>query len=156
MDVYKIRSELRRMGIKELLKMTINQKIRKCIIINNTCRFYFCYNNSNFCVSEIFGESCQVERLDKVEEVFQKDDEPVFLPSLLWKLELEPVSTEKKAPELKVYWRDRLTRSITLLGRVTERRKRERTDNFNDLLKRVVSDFSDQVKDPFGIFLLGS
>jgi hypothetical protein len=102
------------------------------------------------------GESCQVERLDKREKVFLKDDETVFMQPLLHELEVGPVLTEKKDPEFKVYWRDKLTRSIALLGSITERRKKERTDNLNDLLKRVISDFSGQVKDPIGIFLLGS
>jgi len=144
------------MGINKLLKMATNQKIQKCIIINNTCRFHFRYRNFNFCVSEIIGESCEIERLDKLEEIFQRDDGPVFLHPLLQGLEVGPVFIEKKTSEFKVYWRNRITRSVTFLGRVTERRKKERRNNFTDLLKRAIKDFSDQVKDPSGIFLLGS
>lgn len=156
MDFYSTRGELRRMGINKLLKMATNQKIQKCIIINNTCRFHFRYRNFNFCVSEIIGESCEIERLDKLEEIFQRDDETIFLRPLLRELELGPVFIEKKTSEFKVYWRNRITHSVTFLGRVTERRKKERRNNFTDLLKRAIKDFSDQVKDPSGIFLLGS
>lgn len=144
------------MGIKELLRMATNQKIRKCLVINKTCRFYLRYKNFYFCASEILGKGCEIERLDRLEEVFQRDDETVFMCPFLRGLELEPVFIEEKPPEFKVYWRDRLTHSITFLGRVVERRKKERKNNFSDLLKKAKTEFSDQVETPSGIFLLGS
>ena len=133
--------------------MASNQKIRNCIIGGKSCPFYIYYKNFNFCVSEIIGEGCQIERLDKLEEIFQKDNETIFIhPSLP---ELESVSIRKGTCEVNVYWRDRFTCSVTLLGKVTERRKKERKNNFCDLLKRALRDFSDQVEDPSGIFLMG-
>lgn len=156
MDFFKTRHELRQMGIKDLLQMTTNQKIQKCIIINHPCRYYFRYSHFTFCVSEILGESCQVERLHRLEETLPKDKRKFLGPPLFQKLEVGSGLPEKKALRFKVYWRDRHTRSIALLGSVTERRKKERIDNLGDLLKKVVNDFSEQVDDPSGIFLLDS
>ena len=155
MDFFKTRSELRRMGIKELLKMVSDQKIRNCIIGGKSCPFYIYYKNFNFCVSEILGEGCQVERVEKLEEIFYEDDQAIFLHPFLPELELGPASIKKGMSGVKVYWRDRLTRSVILLGRVIERRKKERENNFCNLLKRAIMDFSEQVKDPSGIFLMG-
>jgi hypothetical protein len=62
----------------------------------------------------------------------------------------------RKNNEFDVYYRDSLTRSIVFLGKVVERRKKERVNNFKDLLKKAIIDFSGQVKDPSRIFLLGT
>lgn len=157
MDFSNTRSELKRMGFKELLQIATKQKIRTCIMINNPCPFYFRYDSFNFCVSEILGEGCQVDRLDQfIGDRHQTNGETVFLPPFLHDLKEEQAFTRKKDLEFKVYWRDRTTRSITQLGTVTERRKKERGNNFADLLKRAINNFSYQVLDPSGIFLLGS
>ena len=63
---------------------------------------------------------------------------------------------EKKANEFRVYYRDPKTRSIVFFGKVMERRRKERGNNLKDLLNKAIKDFSDQVKDPSAIFLLGS
>jgi hypothetical protein len=91
-----------------------------------------------------------------LEEALPKDNGKLLGPPLFQKLEVGPGLPEKRALVFKVYWRDRHTRSITLLGSVTERRKKERIDNLSALLKKAVNDFSERVKEPSGIFLLAS
>jgi len=144
------------MGLSDLLKIVTNQKIQNCVRISNPCRYYFRYHSFPFCASEILGESCQVERLQQLEEILQKDNGKFLGPPLFQTLEAGPGFAEKKELKFKVYWKDGLSRSFILLGSVTERRKKERIDNFNDLYKKAVNDFSEQVKDPLEIFLLES
>jgi hypothetical protein len=45
---------------------------------------------------------------------------------------------------------------MVLLGKVTERRTKERGNNLKDLLNKAIMDYSDRAKDPSEIFLLGS
>lgn len=65
------------MGTKELLGTAANQKLQKCIVSNKLCRFHFRYGRFEFCVSELSGKSCEVERLDDHDEGFHKDYEKV-------------------------------------------------------------------------------
>ncbi len=53
-----------------------------------------------------------------------------------------------------VYYRDYSVDSMVFLGRIVERRKRERGNNFGDLSSKARQDY--QVKDPSAIFLLRS
>jgi len=77
MDFYSARSELRRMGIGELLGTAAEQKLQKCIIVGKPCRFYFRYGPFGFCASEILGTGCEIERLDDQGEVIQGDEEMI-------------------------------------------------------------------------------
>jgi ribosomal protein L13E len=45
---------------------------------------------------------------------------------------------------------------MVYLGTVVERRRRERENNLRDLLKKALKEYSDYVKDPSKIFLLGN
>jgi hypothetical protein len=71
-------------------------------------------------------------------------------------IEKEDISFEKEAAEFRVYYRDHLTRSVILLGKVMERRRKERGNNLSDLLNKAIMDYSTIAKDPSAIFLLGS
>jgi hypothetical protein len=73
---------------------------------------------------------------------------------LLDRIGISPLPPGKRAVEFKVYCRDHVTRLITFLGRVIERRTKERGNNLNDLLVKAVKDYSDCVAEPSTIFLL--
>jgi hypothetical protein len=59
--VSKLKSELRKMKRGDLLGMSLNQKERKCLL-GGICPFLLEYRCILFCVSEILGQGCQVER----------------------------------------------------------------------------------------------
>ena len=59
--VFRFKEELRKMKKGDLLKMVINQRERKCVL-GGLCRFLLEYRRIIFCVSEILGRGCQVER----------------------------------------------------------------------------------------------
>ena len=87
MNFYDPRSELRKMGTRQLLRTAADQKIQKCIIIGKPCRFLFRYRKFDFCASEMSGESCEIERLEEQEEVIQRDDEMISEQSIFQKPE---------------------------------------------------------------------
>jgi hypothetical protein len=152
MDVMKIKTELRRMGPRELFKLLTDQRIPKCLVGDAPCCFYLRHKEVGFCVSEIMGQGCQLEKLRKSEEVLPYAGKvSLFLP-LVQKMEMEPGLPLKKTVEFKVFYKNR---PILFLGKVIEKRKKERGDNLKDLLNKAIKDFSDRVKDPSRIFLLG-
>jgi hypothetical protein len=152
MDVFKARNELLRMKRGDLFRLASEQKISRCLVGGRACSLYFHYKGLHFCVSEILGKSCLYER---PEEESRKDEEILsplpFATHLLNGLSL----LGKKVTEFKVYSRDEVTRSMTLLGTIMERRMKERENNFWDLLIKARKDFADRVSDPSLIFLLG-
>ena len=57
------RTELRRLGPADLLKMASNQREHHCVLNpNGSCEFYFKYKGFGFCVSELLGQGCQAEK----------------------------------------------------------------------------------------------
>jgi hypothetical protein len=156
MDALKIRVELRKMGRRNALRLVTKQRISNCLIGGAACRFHLCYEEFSFCASEIMGHSCQLEKLKKLEEVYQGPELINRLLPLVQGIETEFILTEKRTAEFKVYYRDLATQSIVLLGKVMERRRKERGNNLKDLLNKAVTDYSDHAKDPSAIFLIGS
>ncbi len=67
MDIERIRAELRRLGACSLLKMAMNQKEAQCIL-TGLCRYYFRHQGVGFCISELLGHSCRVEK-SRLEEL---------------------------------------------------------------------------------------
>jgi hypothetical protein len=67
--IFQFKSELRKMKRGDLLRMSLNQKERKCLL-GGICPFLLEYRCILFCVSEILGQGCRVERqrLDSVQE----------------------------------------------------------------------------------------
>ncbi len=153
MDVYEVRSELRRMNKGDLFRLASNQKISRCLISGGACVFYLHYQGFNFCISEILEQSCQVERSEKLEDCYEdlQIDDP--LP-LMERSGMSPLQKEERAVVFKVYCRDDFTRSMVLLGKVIERRIKERGNNLNDLLLKAIKEYSDCAADPSTIFLL--
>ncbi len=67
MDFYLVRTEVRRLGKKKLFKMLMNQKESRCLL-SGLCSFRFEYKGFTFCISEVLGEGCELEKLKKLEE----------------------------------------------------------------------------------------
>ena len=60
--IFQARAELRRMAKANLLKMAFCQKEKKCVL-GGICPFLLEYQCILFCVSEILGQGCQIEKL---------------------------------------------------------------------------------------------
>ena len=56
-----LKSELRKMAKGSLLKMVLSQKEKNCLL-GGVCPFLLKYQRILFCVSEILGQGCQMER----------------------------------------------------------------------------------------------
>ncbi len=67
-----------------------------------------------------------------------------------------PLTSRKRTVVFNIYYREPPLKSIRFLGKVIERRLKERGNNFEDLLAKVRRDYTYRVIDPNGIFLLGS
>ena len=156
MDFYQARNELRRMSRRHLLSLASTQRVSKCFLGGRACCLHLHYQGSNFCISEIMGEGCQVERSAKGEEVYQSQDETSCPLPLMDRIGISPVSPGKKAVEFKVYCRDPVTKSMISLGNIFERRTKERGNNLRDLLVKAVRDYSYYIEGASTIFLLGS
>ena len=60
--IYQARTELTRMAKANLLKMALCQKEKNCVL-GGICPFLLEYQDILFCVSEILGRGCQIEKL---------------------------------------------------------------------------------------------
>ncbi len=60
--VFKLKAELRKMTKANLLKMALGQKEKNCLL-GGVCPFLFEYRRILFCISEILGQGCQMEKL---------------------------------------------------------------------------------------------
>jgi len=67
--VFKLKAELRKMKKGNLLRIFLNQEEKNCVL-GGVCPFLLQHRRILFCVSEILGQGCQVERqrLDSVQE----------------------------------------------------------------------------------------
>ncbi len=74
MDFHSVRTEVRRLGKKNLFNMLMGQKESRCIL-SGLCSFHFKYNGYTFCLSEILGEGCEFQRLKKLEQEICEDKE---------------------------------------------------------------------------------
>jgi len=88
------------------------------------------------------------------EQLYDEREKVNFSLPFQQKMETELLLPRKKAVEFKVYHGDRLTRSTVYLGKIIERRRKERGDNLKGLLSKAIEQYSDHVKDPSTIFLL--
>ena len=66
-EFYEARNKLRRMGEADLFELASKQGISRCVIGSGACGLYFRYEGFGFCVSEILGQSCQVQRSKTLE-----------------------------------------------------------------------------------------
>ena len=154
MNILEGRRELKRMSRGSLFSLVANQRISQCVIGAKACGFSLQYQNIHFCVSELMGNGCPVERLEPSEQLYpEKQGIDGFFP-IFQEMETENLSAGKKPFEFKVYHRDDLTHSMVYLGTVIERRRKERGNNLKDLLKKARKEYSDDVNNPSCIFLL--
>jgi len=156
MDFYQARNELRRMSRRYLLSLASTQKVSKCFLGGRACCLHLHYQGFNFCISEIMGEGCQVEKSAKVKEVYQSQDETSCPLPLADRIGGSPLSPGRKAVEFKVYYREPIKKSMIFLGNILERRTKERRNNLTDLLVKAVKDYSYCIEGASTIFLLGS
>lgn len=155
MDILKARYELRKMSTGDLFKLALNLRVSYCLIGGGPCGLLLQYKGSNFCVSEIIGKGCQVEKLEQLEQPYDEKEKVNFSLPFPQKIETELLLPRKKAAEFKVYHRDHLTLSIVFLGRIIERRRKERGDNLKGLLRKAIKQYPDHVKGLSTIFLVG-
>jgi len=155
MDILEAKRELQKMPTGNLLKMAMDQKLSKCLVGGKNCGYSLLYRGIRFCVSEILGKGCLLERLGEWERFFHEKETLHGSRDLLPRLKAVPSSPGKNFWEFKVYYRNDLTHSIVYLGTVMERRKKERGNNLGDLLKKAATEYSNEVADPSKIFLLG-
>ena len=154
MDILKARHELRSMRTGDVLKLALNWRLSFCLIGARPCGFLLQYKGSIFCASEILGKGCQVGRLMQLEQLYDERGKVTFSLPFPQKLETELLLPRKKAVGFKVYNRDHLTHSTVFLGKIIERRTKERGDNLKDLLSKAIEQYSDRLKNPSTIFLL--
>ncbi len=74
MDFHSVRTEVRRLGKKNLLNMLMGQKESKCLL-SGLCSYHFKYNGYTFCLSEVLGEGCESHRLKKLEQEVCEEEE---------------------------------------------------------------------------------
>ncbi len=67
MDFHSVRTELRRLGKKNLFNMLMNQKESRCLL-NGLCSLRFNYKGYPFCISEVLGEGCESQKLKKLDQ----------------------------------------------------------------------------------------
>ena len=82
--IFHLKAELRKMTKGNLLKMALSQKEKNCLL-GGVCPFLLEYQRILFCVSEILGQGCQIERqrLHSVQDAQSEGEssqEPVELP----------------------------------------------------------------------------
>jgi hypothetical protein len=155
MDILEAKRELQKVRARNLFTMVMDQKLSRCLVGGRTCGHSLLYRGIRFCVSELLGKGCLLERLGEWERFFPEGDSGDGSHTLLPRLEIVPPSTGKNGGEFKVYYRDDLTHGIVYLGTMIERRRKERGNNLGDLLKKAAKEYSSQVMDPSEIFLLG-
>jgi hypothetical protein len=154
MDILEAKHELQKMRARNLFKMAMDQKLSSCLVGGRTCGYSLLYRGIRFCLSELLGKGCLLERLAEWERFFPEET-PRGPYALLPRLETVLPSSGKNCGEFKVYYRDDLTRSMVYLGMVIERRRKERGNNLGDLLKKAKAEYSNHVQDLSKIFLLG-
>jgi hypothetical protein len=86
--IFQLKAELRKMTKGNLLRMVLNQKEKKCLL-GGICPFLLEYQRILFCVSEILGQGCRVERqpLDSGQEAQSESESsqiPTGVPVCLW------------------------------------------------------------------------
>jgi hypothetical protein len=155
MDILEAKRELQKMPTGNLLKMAMDQKLSRCLVGGKNCGYSLLYRGIRFCVSELLGKGCLLERLGDWERFFPEKANLHGPDTLLPRLQAASSSPGKNSGEFKVYYRNDLTRCMVYLGTVIERRRKERGNNLGDLLKKAAIEYSTDVPDPSKIFLLG-
>ena len=80
MNFQSVRGKLRRLKSKTLFEVAMNQKEYKCIL-NGFCSFHFMYEGYAFCISEVLGKGCEIQKLENLEKEICLSEEELH-PSL--------------------------------------------------------------------------
>jgi len=67
MNFHLVRTELNRLKKKNLFNILMNQKESRCLL-SGLCSFRFEYKGYTFCISEVLGKGCELEKLRKLEQ----------------------------------------------------------------------------------------
>src|SRR5512139_1820417 len=105
MDILEAKRELQKMRARNLFKMAMDQKLSRCLVGGGTCGHSLLYRGIRFCVSELLGKGCLLERLGEWERFFPEQDSLHGFHSLLPRLEAVLPSSSKNFGEFKVYYR---------------------------------------------------
>jgi hypothetical protein len=84
--VFKLKAELRKMTKANLLKMGLGQKEKKCLL-GGVCPFLLEYRRILFCISEILGQGCQIEKLHfdhEAQDEGEHSQKPMEAPDGPW------------------------------------------------------------------------
>jgi len=77
MDFHSVRTELGRLGKKNLFNLLMNQKESR-FLLNGLCSLRFNYKGYPFCISEVLGKGCESQKLKKLnQEDSEAREEPV-------------------------------------------------------------------------------
>jgi len=77
MDFHSVRTEVRRLGKRNLFEMLMRQKESRCLL-NGLCSFHFEYKGYTFCISEVLGKGCESQRMKKLDqEASEAGKEPI-------------------------------------------------------------------------------
>jgi hypothetical protein len=155
LNILETKGELKRMGRGDLFKLVMDQRLSKCLVGGVTCGFHLQYKGTRFCISELLGKGCLIERLRQRDQIYPDQEKSNGPLTLLQEMEAEVLSPGKRPIEFKVYYRDDPTHSMVYLGTVIERRRKERGNNLRDLLKKAIKEYSNDGLDSAKIFLLG-
>jgi hypothetical protein len=96
-DILEAKCELKKMRGIDLFRMVMDQKLSKCLIGGMTCGYSLLYKGIRFCVSEIMGEGCFVERLGHWEKFYPEKEGINDFPALLKTSGSKPLSSGKNS-----------------------------------------------------------
>ncbi len=96
MDILEAKHELQKIRARNLFKMAMDQKLSRCLVGGRTCGYSLLYKGIRFCVSELLGKGCLLERLGEWERFFPEKDTLHGPPALLPRLETVPSSSGKE------------------------------------------------------------
>ena len=151
MDILEGRSELKRMSRGSLFTLVANQRVSKCLIGVKACGFSLQHQGIHFCVSELMGEGCLVERLENY--ILRKRGSMASSP-FLEKWKLNSYRRERSPSNLKSIIEMILPVRWFILGQLLKEGGKRGGSNLEDLLKEAIKEYSDYVKKTSKIFLL--
>lgn len=79
--IFQARAELRQMAKANLLKMAFCQKEKNCVL-GGVCPFLLEYQCILFCVSEILGQGCQIEKLRLLSNENDQNEDEISLKAV--------------------------------------------------------------------------
>ncbi len=68
------RGKLRKLKCKKLFEMAMNQGKTRCTL-SGYCPLCFKYEGYTFCLSEVLGKGCEVQKMEKLEKEICESDE---------------------------------------------------------------------------------